>query len=218
MSDKDLKIKIQAFFKASLEAKDFVLKHARQPERMLSGLRQGIETQIGTGHLDGQYTLNVYWSFMTVLDEGVSMDVCKRIDKLSDQRKSWFKRLTVQFARQQRWFSRKNGDIESDFSKVQELILHAAIPFLDRYDTIEKILKAHANKEINAVDAFGEDVAGSTFTKATVMHSRGIWFVRCFILMKWLNTIPTNLMIGFSVENWRRLIRLRFCGLTELKS
>lgn len=104
MSNAKLKTKIRQLFNAHLESMGFLLERARIPERKLLGLRQGIEFQPGTGHLEGKYALNVYWSFMHSLDEGISMSAVKRIGHLTRGPDRWFSRELDSLGRIGTWY------------------------------------------------------------------------------------------------------------------
>jgi hypothetical protein len=143
MSDAKLKTKIKGLFKAHLESQGFVLAKKRCPERMLQGLRQGIEFQPGSGFLDQKYTLNIYWSFPHLLDFGCTMDAKKRIAQLVEGIGNG-------------WFSRADADIDTDFQGVERLVVDVVLPYLAKYDTIEKIVHGYESGALSLGDAFGD--------------------------------------------------------------
>jgi len=149
MSNAKLKTKIRQLFNAHLESMGFLLERARIPERKLLGLRQGIEFQPGTGHLEGKYALNVYWSFMHSLDEGISMSAVKRIGHLTGG--------------PDRWFSRELDSLDTDFQFVEELVLGTALPYLVQHDSISKIISSYEAGTLSQTDAFGGDIGWRHF-------------------------------------------------------
>jgi hypothetical protein len=149
MSDTKLKTRIKRLFKAYLEPQGFVLARARIPERKLQGLRQGIEFQPGTGHLDKKFTLNVYWSFTHSLDAGVAMHANKRIGDLAGVG--------------DKWFSRSDSELDADFLIAEKLLIEVGLPYLARYDTIAKIVDACESGLLSSTDAFGIDEAWRHF-------------------------------------------------------
>lgn len=151
VSDAKLKTKIKKFFKAHLEDKGFLLTKARLPERRLAGIRQGIEFQPGSGHLDRKFTLNVYWSYLRPHDNGIAMHACKRIGHL--------------VGGQDTWFSREDDLLDNDFQIVEKLIVDTVFPYFERYSTIERILAAHQRGELSDQDAFGLDAGWRLFNQ-----------------------------------------------------
>lgn len=141
MSDAKLKTRIKRFFKEEMEPKGYILKKARMPERFLAGLRQGIEFQPGTGHLGGQYTLNVFWSFMHSLDEGIAMHGNRRIGELCGEKDTWY--------------SREESKLESDFEIVKEKLTTLVLPYLDKYSSIEKIIADASSGDLEPSKTFG---------------------------------------------------------------
>ena len=152
MSDAKLKTRIKRTFKAHLEPLGFSLASARHPQRRLEGLRQGIDFQPGTGHLDRRYTMNVYWSFTHPLDQGVSMDPCKRIGHLAGG--------------VDRWFSREDAELEADYEAAEDLLLNVALPHLTRHDSIARIVAAAESGALSAADAYGQSVCWRAFNSA----------------------------------------------------
>ena len=149
MSAAKLKTRIKCLHSSVLAEKGFVLDRARIPERRLSGLRQGIEFQPGTGHLAGKFTLNVYWSFLDALDDGNAMSASKRVGDLAGGTDSWF--------------SQEDDAIDSAFQAVERLMNQRILPYLDRYDTLSKIVDACSSGELSEIDAFGVDVGWRRF-------------------------------------------------------
>lgn len=144
MSDAKLKTKIKKLFREQLEPIGFTLNRARIPERKLIGIRQGIEFQPGTGHLNGKYILNVYWSYTHDLDEGFEFSALKRFGRHSTS--------------QDNWFSREEADLEAEFEIVEALIVKTIIPYLENYNTISKIIESNGNGKLSDTEAFGLDV------------------------------------------------------------
>jgi tetratricopeptide (TPR) repeat protein len=148
MSNAKLKTQIKRLVKEQLSQEGFSLSRLRIPERTTAELRQGIEFQPGTGHLSGQYTLNVYWSFRFFENDG-AMDGCRRIGDLLGCGDTWF--------------SREDDKLDSEFVKVTQLIMDHAVPYLNAHNTIQKIIAAHENEDLSTAEAFGEDVGWQQF-------------------------------------------------------
>lgn len=151
MSDSKLKSRIQKFFHDELEPKGFVLKKPRIPERFLAGLRQGIEFQPGSGHLDRRYTLNIFWSFQHALDEGIAMHGTRRIGTL--------------IGKSDMWFSRESDQLDSEFDVATSVLMRAALPYLDKYSSIDQIVSGAASGEIDLPQAFGQDAGWRHFNQ-----------------------------------------------------
>ncbi len=152
MSDARLKTRIRQLFKEHLEPKGFLLTKKRIPERFLPGLRQGIEFQPGYGHLEGRYTLNIFWSFLTTLDDGNKWDGSRRIGEL--------------LGCGDVWFSREESELERDFAVVSDHVRRVVLPYLDKYSSIVRILEEVGQQFMLPSHAFGLDPGWQCFNKA----------------------------------------------------
>jgi len=151
MSDSKLKTHIKRFYRNQMEPKGYVLKKARLPERFLDGLRQGIEFQPGSGHLAGQFTLNIFWSFTHPLDDGSSMSGAWRIGQILGQGDTWYP---------------CEGDVlNAGFSAVSTALVNSALPFLDAYSTIQKIVEDTNSGKLDSGKAFGLDPGWNSFNQ-----------------------------------------------------
>jgi hypothetical protein len=151
MSDSKLKSRIRKFFHDELEPKGFVLKKPRIPERFLAGLRQGIEFQPGSGHLDRRFTLNIFWSFQHALDEGIAMHGTCRIGHITGNSDTWF--------------SREDDKLGSEFEDAKSALVRVALPYLDKYSSIDRIVSGAASGEISLQQAFGGDAGWRHFNQ-----------------------------------------------------
>lgn len=141
MSDKALKAKIKELFIDELAPRGFMLKKKRMPERILPELCQGLEFQPGNGWLDRKYTVNVFWNFTIFPFSLNRFDAERRIGELTGQGDTWF--------------SREEGELERDFKEVRSAIINQALPYLEKYNTIDKIITANEAGELRDDDAFG---------------------------------------------------------------
>jgi hypothetical protein len=147
MSDSTLKTRIRDLLKEHLIAHGFALKKPRIVERQVDHLRQGIEFQPGTGHLDGKYTVNVYWSYtLSPIQDDYSMHASKRIGFFNAQQDIWFVREDA-----------------GHFEQVKEVVLGRVLPYLESYNTINKIIIAVDQGLLRLEDAFPVDAGWREF-------------------------------------------------------
>lgn len=125
----------------------FELKKPRLVERRIDHLRQGMEFLPGTGHLDGKYTVNVYWSYLlSPIQDDYSMHATKRIGFFDAGRDTWYGR-----------------EDEQDFEHVKTIILGKVVPYLESYNAIDKILTAIEEEKLRLEDAFPVDAGWREF-------------------------------------------------------
>jgi tetratricopeptide (TPR) repeat protein len=159
MKNTKLASKIKRTFKTLLEPIGFTPSGSRIYVRNLNGLRQGVEFQPGRGHLDGQFTVNVFWSYTHQLDDKVSMDATKRIGQIAGLG--------------DKWFSSADGELDASFSAIENLIMVYALPYLARYDEIHKILDAYQLGAISEHEAFGDDAGWRNFNLGYCFYTIG---------------------------------------------
>ena len=141
MSDANLKKWIRQFLRDELNAHGFELSKPRLIQRYLDGLRQGMEFQPGTGHLAGKYTINVFWSYaISPINSTVAMHAVRRIGEFAGEVNTWYDREDL-----------------SQFELVKDLILTDALPYLDRFSSIRRILQAIEDGVIARESAFPTD-------------------------------------------------------------
>lgn len=161
MSDAKLKTRIKALFKAHLEPRGFTLESRRCPTRRLTGLHQGIEFQPGTGHLAGKFVMNAYWGFTDSLSDG-SMAACTRFAHPEPEKRG-----------AERWFSRSEPDFDRDVALAERIVVEAVVPFLDRHDSLAKIVAACASGTLSEAAAFGQDIEWRNYYQGYAHASLG---------------------------------------------
>ena len=143
MSIAKLKTRIKNLVKKSLFVLGFKLIKPRILEREIGGLKQGVEFQPGTGHLDGQYTLNVYWRFNYIPKDYISFDANRRIGELMSKKDTWF--------------SHGEDKLETDFAEVTRIFDEIIIPYFEEYSSLEKLVDNYSTGKISKQHAFGLD-------------------------------------------------------------
>ncbi|WP_375748581.1 DUF4304 domain-containing protein [Vibrio sp. HN007] len=149
MTKSKLKTRIKNFVKNELSDYGFSLVVPMTAERTVDGMIQGINFQSGTSYLTGKYTMNIYWRFKYFEKDYISLDGTRRIGELIDGKDLW---LTFE------------GELlEEDFQKAKELVLKGAIPYLEEYASLRKLLESVENGNISKSNAFGVDVGWQCF-------------------------------------------------------
>jgi hypothetical protein len=143
MSDSGLKTKIRRLVRDHLASEGFTLLRPRVPERLLVGLRQSLEFQPGISHLAGRFTINVRWTFTLAAPYEGAAHGRRRIGELAGGADTWF--------------SREPAQLDEDFARATALILHVALPYLNRYASVESITSSYERGELTAKHAFGPD-------------------------------------------------------------
>jgi hypothetical protein len=143
MSDSRLKTQIRRLVQDHLAPEGFTLRKPRMPERHLPGLRQSLEFQPGANHLSGRFTINVCWTFMLGgPHEGVS-HARRRIGELAGGADIWY--------------SREPTKLDEDFGRATALLLRVALPYLQRYASVQSIVNSHEHGDLTVRQAFGPD-------------------------------------------------------------
>ncbi len=132
---------IKALIKSKLAILGFGAIGSSTVERDIDGLLQGLNFQSGNGWLASKFTVNVYWRFEK--KENMTFDGGKRIGFLCNG--------------SDMWFSKDAENIESEFHALEHAIDKYVIPYLEQYNSLEKLISSYNDGTLSRAEAFGAD-------------------------------------------------------------
>jgi len=90
-----------------------------------------------------RFTINVGWTFTLATPDDTAFHASRRIGDLAGGPDTWY--------------SLAPDQIDEQFARATALILRIALPYLQRYTSVESIVRSHERGDLTIKQAFGPD-------------------------------------------------------------